>query len=91
MKHLSIWSIVFAIIGVILFSCSYVFTESFEFLMIMGFVFLVIGSLFCFGAMFKREKGVWKFLSVGAFFILSFAITWSDPFQVLRLITWIKN
>jgi hypothetical protein len=41
--------------------------------------------------MFKREKGAWKFLSVVVFLILSFTITWSDPFQVIRLITWIKN
>ena len=91
MKSLSIWSIVFAIIGVLLFGFSYIFPEYFEILMSLGFGLLIIGSLLCFGAMLKRETGIAKFLSVAAFFILSFIIIWVDPFQIVRLLIWMKN
>ena len=91
MKWLSILSFVFTIVGLLLFWSSYVFTDLFEPLMIAGFVFLIVGSIFCFGAILRSEKGKVKFLSVAALFLLSFIMAWNKPFQILRLLTWIKN
>ena len=91
MKSFSIWSVIFAVIGVLLFSSSYVFPELFEPLMALGFGFLIIGLLFCFGGLFKRDKGFAKFLAVLALFFLGFIIVWSEPFQIVRLHTWLKN
>ncbi|MDM5326725.1 hypothetical protein [Neobacillus sp. CF12] len=91
MKRFSILSVVFAIFGVLLFWSSYVFPELFEPLMAAGFVFLIVGSLFCFGAIFRSEKGNVKYLSVAALFLLSFIIVWSEPFQIVRLLTWMRN
>ncbi|ETI70540.1 hypothetical protein [Neobacillus vireti] len=91
MKWFSKLSVLFAIIGVLLFCSSYLFTELFEPLMTSGFGLLIVGSLLCFGAIFRSEKGKVKFLSLAALFLLSFIIVWSEPFQFVRLLTWMKN
>ncbi|MDM5248548.1 hypothetical protein [Lysinibacillus sp. G4S2] len=43
------------------------------------------------GAVLKREQGKAKFLPVLTFFLFSFIITWNEPFQIVRLLTWMKN
>ncbi len=91
MRGFSFFSVVFAVIGVLLFWSSYIFSGMFESLMASGFVFLIMGSLFCYVAVYRSEKGKAKFLSVVALFFLSFIVVWSDPFQVIRLLTWMKN
>jgi hypothetical protein len=91
MTGFSVWSSVFAVIGVLLFSSSNVFPELFEPLMALGFGFLILGSLFCFAGLFKREIGIAKFLPVIVFFLLSFIIVWNEHFQIVRLLTWLKN
>lgn len=84
-------SIIFAVIGTLLLSSSYIYPNNFEILMVSGFAVLIIGSFLSFAALFKREQGKIKFLPVVAFFFLSFIITMYDPFQVIRLLTWIYN
>ncbi|MDV7767072.1 hypothetical protein [Peribacillus sp. CSMR9] len=91
MKRLSNWSIVLAVIGAVSFGCSFVFPKAFEPLMAIGFGALLIGMLFSFGAMFKSEKGKSKYLAVAAFFLLGFILVWNEPFQIVRLLTWMKN
>lgn len=88
---LSKLSIIFAVIGILFFGSSYIYSNSFELLMVIGFGLLLIGLLLSFGAMFKREQGKVKFLAVSAFFLSSFIITFNDPFQIVRLMTWMKN
>ncbi|MGG4266099.1 hypothetical protein [Peribacillus simplex] len=91
MNRLSNWSIVFAVIGAVSFGCSFVFPKAFELLIVLGFSALLIGMLFSFGAMFKSEKGKSKFLPVAAFLLLGFILVWNEPFQIVRLLTWMKN
>ncbi|CAH0293541.1 hypothetical protein [Peribacillus simplex] len=91
MKSLSNWSIVFAVIGTLSFCCSLALPTASELLMISGFGALVIGMLCSFGAMYKNEKGKSKFLAVAVFFLLSFILVWNEPFQIVRLLTWMKN
>ncbi|WP_223592319.1 hypothetical protein [Neobacillus bataviensis] len=91
MKMLSKLSILFAVIGVLLLGSSYMNPSHFEPLMVSGFGVLFIGFLLSFGAMFKKEQGKIKFFAAAAFFLLSFIITWNDPFQIIRILTWIKN
>ncbi len=59
--------------------------------MICGFGLLFISLLLSFGAVFKREQGKAKFLPVLTFFLFSFIITWNESFQIVRLLTWMKN
>ncbi|ATP39950.1 hypothetical protein CSE16_07745 [Solibacillus sp. R5-41] len=84
-------SIIFSVIGTVLMSSSYIYPNNFEILMISGLTLLIISLLLSSTALFKREQGKTKFLPVVAFFILSFIITWNEPFQIVRLLTWIKN
>ncbi|WP_026575476.1 hypothetical protein [Bacillus sp. UNC438CL73TsuS30] len=91
MKSFSFWSFVFAVFGVLILGSSYLFPKFFEPLMASGFGLLIVGSLFCFGALFKSEKGNAKFLSVAALFFLSSIIVWSQPVQIVRVLTWMKN
>jgi len=87
---LSKLSILFAIIGGLFLGASYIFTPYIEPLMATGFVIMFIGLIISFGAMFKKEQGKMKFMAVAVFFMLSFLISWNDPFQIIRLLTWIK-
>jgi hypothetical protein len=91
MKSLSNWSIVFAVIGTLSFCCSLALAKASELLMISGFGALLIGMFCSLGAMFINEKGKLKFLAVAAFFLLSFILIWNEPFQIVRLLTWMKN
>ncbi|EGQ21620.1 hypothetical protein HMPREF9372_3239 [Sporosarcina newyorkensis 2681] len=91
MRSFSVLSTLFAIIGVLLIGFSYIFKESFELLMVLGFGSLIVGSFLCFWAMVRGEKGAAKFSSVVAFFLLSFIIIWTEPFQIIRVLTWMKN
>jgi len=84
-------SIIFAVIGAALLSFSYIYSTNFEILMISGFGLLFISLLLSLGAVFKREQGKHKFLPVLTFFFCSFIITWYEPFEIVRLFTWIKN
>ncbi|MFJ7731637.1 hypothetical protein ACIQXF_07035 [Lysinibacillus sp. NPDC097231] len=88
---LSKLSIIMSIMGVLFFSSAYIFTKSFELLMMIGLATLFISLLSSFSAMFKGEQGKTKLLPVAAFFILSFTLIWTEPFQIVRLLTWFKN
>jgi hypothetical protein len=90
MKGLSNWSFVFAVWCRIIL-LRFFSPKSFELLMVSGFGALLIGMLFSFGSMLKSEKGKTKFLAVAAFFLLSFILVWNEPFQIVRLLTWMKN
>ena len=91
MKILSKLSVIFAVIGVLFLGSSYVYSNYIEPLMLTGFVVLFIGLMLSFGARFKGEQGKMKLLAVLTFFLFGFIISWNDPFQIFRLLTWIKN
>ncbi|MGE7673023.1 hypothetical protein ACQKMV_05470 [Lysinibacillus sp. NPDC094403] len=84
-------SIIIAGIGAVLLSFSYIYSTNFEILMTSGLGLLFISLFLSFGAVFKREQGKFKFFPVIVFFFCSFIITWYDPFQIVRLLTWIEN
>ncbi|CAH0268257.1 hypothetical protein SRABI96_03618 [Peribacillus sp. Bi96] len=91
MKSLSNWSILFAMIGTLSFCCSLALPKASGLLMISGIGALLMGMVCSFGAMYKNEKGKTKFLAVAVFFLLSFILVWNEPFQIVRLLTWMKN
>ncbi|AOH56346.1 hypothetical protein ABE28_018425 [Peribacillus muralis] len=90
MKNSSRWSIVFAVMGAAAFGSSFISKAAFDFLMIFGFAASSLGMLLSFGAMYKNERGKTKFMAVAAFF-LGFILVWNEPFQVIRLLTWLRN
>lgn len=87
----SIWSIVFLVLGFLFFGLNSIIEGYSELIVFIGAIFILLGSIFSFIAIFKREKGSIKFISLVSFFIILFLITWFEPFQILRIVTWLKN
>ncbi|GIN94243.1 hypothetical protein J6TS1_01130 [Siminovitchia terrae] len=91
LKSRSIWSIVFIISGLLCFGLNWIIEDYSELIVFIGAIFISLGAIFSFIAILKKEKGSMKFVSLVSFFIILFLITWFEPFQVLRIVTWLKN
>lgn len=55
------------------------------------FLLLFAAGSTIFIAVLKREPGQLKMWSLSAFFLVLFIMTWAEPFEILRLMTWLKN
>ncbi|MFF2753333.1 hypothetical protein ACFVR1_06195 [Psychrobacillus sp. NPDC058041] len=91
MKRLSKSSIAFIFLGFLFFTFNWIIDDYVEPIILLGAIFLLIGAVFCFIAISKREKGSIKYISLSSLFIVLFLVTWFEPFQVIRMMTWIKN
>lgn len=91
MKTNSIWSIVFIVLGSLSFGLNWIIEGYFELIALIGTIFLFLGVVFSFIAILNKEKGSMKFISLTTFFIILFLITWFEPFQIIRIMTWLKN
>jgi hypothetical protein len=91
MKKFSILSIALMIIGILLFGLNWIIDGYSEPIALFGFISFLIGIVLSFIAIAKREVGTLKFISLISFFVVMFLISWFEPFQVLRIITWLKN
>lgn len=78
-------------IGLLLFGINWLIDGYSEPIILFGFIALLVGIVLSFIAITKREEGTLKFISLISFFVVLFLITWFEPFQVLRIITWLKN
>lgn len=91
MKPFSIWSLGFIILGLLLFGLNWSIEGYFEPIILIGVICLLVGIILSFIAISKKEEGRLKFVSLISFFIVLFLITWFEPFQVIRIMTWLKN
>ncbi|QUG42370.1 hypothetical protein KD050_03500 [Psychrobacillus sp. INOP01] len=91
MKPFSILSMVFIILGLFFIALNWIIEDFSEPILIIGAISLLIGCVLSYIAISKKEKGSLKFISIASFFIILFLVTWYEPFQVLRIITWLKN
>lgn len=91
MKPFSIWSLGFIVLGLLLFGLNWVIVGYFEPIVLTGVICLFVGIILSFIAVAKKEEGRLKFVSLISFFIVLFLITWFEPFQVIRIMTWLKN
>ncbi|WP_121604554.1 hypothetical protein [Virgibacillus sp. Bac332] len=91
MKSSSLWSILFIVLGLFFFGLNWIMESYFESIVLIGAIFLLLGGVLSFIAILKKEKGSLKFISFASFFIILFLITWFEPFQVIRIIAWLKN
>lgn len=91
MKSRSIWSIVFIVLGLLLFGMNWIIEGYSEPIAFIGAIFIFLGAILSFIAILKNEKGSMKFISLVSFFVILFLITWFEPFQILRIVTWLKN
>ncbi|EJR64137.1 hypothetical protein IIO_02036 [Bacillus cereus VD115] len=77
--------------GILLFGLNWIIDGYSEPIVFFSFISFLVGIVLSFIAVVKREKGTLKFISLISFFVVMFLITWLEPFQVLRVITWLKN
>ncbi|NME04472.1 hypothetical protein [Psychrobacillus sp. BL-248-WT-3] len=91
MKRFSISSIVLMFIGILFFILNWLIDGYVEPIVLTGVIFIVIGAVFSFVAISKREKGSVKYISIATFIILLFLVTCFEPFQVIRMMTWFRN
>ncbi|WP_053363474.1 hypothetical protein [Bacillus sp. FJAT-27251] len=91
MKKYSIGSISLILIGIILYGVNWMTGIFYEPIVLLGLVSLLVGVVLSFAAIAKQEKGNLKFLSIISFFVVLAIITWFEPFQIVRMLTWLKN
>lgn len=90
-KPFSIWSIVFIAFGLLAFVINWISTEINEPIVFVGFILLLLGIIFSFIALSKKEKGVMKVISGVSFFVILFFLVWFEPFLFVYIMTWLKN
>lgn len=91
MNRFSVSSIVFIFIGFLFFLLNWLIDGYVEPFVLTGVIFILLGVVFSFIAISKRERGSVKYISLTTFFIILFLVTWFEPIQVLRMMTWLKN
>jgi membrane-bound ClpP family serine protease len=79
------------IVGFVLLLINYLYAKFNEPLVLIGFIAMLVGTIFSFVAFAKNEAGFLKFFAAGAFFVVTFLICALDPFQVIRMMAWLKN
>ncbi|MFB8425949.1 hypothetical protein ACFC4S_28445 [Priestia megaterium] len=91
MKTFSIVSVGLCIVGFSLLLSNYLSTKFNEPVVMIGFIAMLVGTIFSFVAFAKNELGFLKFIAAGAFFVVTFLVCALDPFQVIRMMAWLKN
>lgn len=91
MKLFSIFSFLFIMIGLLLFGVNSFINQYSEPIIFIGITCLLLAIILSFIAVKQREEGNLKFISVISSFIVLFLITWFEPFQIVRIMTWFKN
>ncbi|MFN0312455.1 hypothetical protein [Kurthia sp. ISK08] len=91
MNRFSKWSIGLMIIGLLLFGLNRVLEGFSELIVLFSFISFLVGIVLSFIAIANQEEGTLKFISLISFFVVLFLITWFEPFQFVRIFTWLKN
>lgn len=91
MKRFSRLSLGFLIAGLVFLLWKTQMEGSAEPVLLTALLCLVIGAIFSLLAMAKKEKGKTKFTAIASFFAVTFMITWFEPFEIIRLMTWLKH
>lgn len=91
METFSLSSIVFIVLGLLFWGLNWLSEGYNEFIVLIGIIMLLIGFIMSLMAIFKKEKGSIKFISFILIFTILLTVTLLEPFQVLRLLTWLKK
>lgn len=91
MKTFSFTSIGLCVVGFLLLLFNYLNPKFNEPLVMVGFVAMLVGTIFSFVAFAKNEAGFLKFIAAGAFFVVTFLVCALEPFQIIRMMAWLKN
>ena len=91
MKRFSVLSIVFNVIGIIIYGINRMTGEYAEPFILFGFISLFITIILGFIAIARNETGRLKYISISLAFVVLGVLTWTEPFQIVRVMTWLKN
>jgi hypothetical protein len=91
MKSFSKLAVGFTVLGILLFGFNWMAEGYSEPIVFSGVVFLLAGVILSLAAIAGKEAGKLKIISLLTFFVVLFLITWTDPIQVIRMMTWLKN
>lgn len=91
MKSFSKVSLGFIVSGILLFGFNWITEGYSESIVLIGVIFLLVGVILSFVAIARKEEGKLKIISLLTFFVVLFLITWIEPLQVIRMMTWLKN
>ncbi|PQD93798.1 hypothetical protein CYL18_17910 [Pradoshia eiseniae] len=91
MKRFSLLSILLIIIGIIAYVINRSIGENAELFILIGFICLFVAVILGFMAIAKNEAGKLKYLTILMAFVVLGFVTWMEPFQIVRVLTWLKN
>ena len=91
MKRFSLLSILLIIIGIIAYVINRSIGENAEVFILIGFICLFVAVILGFMAIAKNEAGKLKYLTILMAFVVLGFVTWAEPFQIVRVLTWLKN
>ncbi|MCM3711946.1 hypothetical protein [Sporosarcina luteola] len=87
----SVWSIVFIASGLLALVINWISLEIIEPVVLIGFILLVLGVIYSFIALSKKEEGALKVISGISFFVILFFLVWFEPLLIIYIMTWLKN
>ncbi|ANC77092.1 hypothetical protein [Fictibacillus phosphorivorans] len=91
MKKISTWSVMLLMLGLFLVCINGDFIIYSEWTMLVGLLIIMLGTTLCFLAFLQMEKGNAKSISLVLSILVIFFITWFKPFELIRIISWLKN
>jgi len=91
MKRFSLLSILLIIIGIITYGINRHMGENAELFILIGVICLFVAVILGFMAIAKNEAGKLKYLTILIAFVVFGVVTWAEPFQIVRMLTWLKN
>ena len=91
MKRFSLLSILLIIIGIIAYVINRSIGENAELFILIGFICLFVAVILGFMAIAKNEAGKLKYLTILMAFVVLGIVTYMEPFQIVRVLTWLKN
>ena len=90
MKRFSLLSIVLIIIGIITYGINRYMGGNAELFILVGFISLFAAVILGLMAI-ANEAGKLKYVTILMAFVVIGIVTWAEPFQIVRVLTWLKN
>ena len=91
MKRFSMLSLLLIIMGIITYGINRYMGENAELFILVGFISLFVAVILGLMAIAKNEAGKLKYVTILMAFVVIGIVTWAEPFQIVRVLTWLKN
>ena len=91
MKRFSMLSLLLIIMGIITYGINRYMGENAELFIFIGFICLFVAVILGLMAIAKNEAGKLKYVTILMTFVVFGIVIWAEPFQIVRVLTWLKN